>query len=122
MRQLVKLIYLEFQDRCKFQWEQQLVVFEHRKGQLKGIFQLVKKQITQDLPVYDNAGNTWTMRVEFKQTSEHNYTYKVQMRNDSKKETEFKDVPGAGGNMTFDAVGNPNRKSKEPIFHLMAAL
>ena len=51
------------------------------------------------------------MRVEFKQTSEHNYTYKVQMRNDSKK-TEFKDVPGAGGNMTFDAVGNPNPKEQ----------
>ncbi|KFN02615.1 flagellar hook protein FlgE [Bacillus clarus] len=77
------------------------------KGTIKGNIPTGEKQITQDLPVYDNAGNTWTMRVEFKQTSEHNYTYKVQVRNDSKKETEFKDVQGAGGNMTFDAVGNP---------------
>ena len=38
----------------------------------------------------------------------------------TRKKTEFKDVPGAGGNMTFDAVGNQIRKSKEPIFHLMA--
>ncbi|EJR79523.1 flagellar hook-basal body protein [Bacillus cereus VD156] len=82
------------------------------KGTIKGNIPTGEKQITQDLPVYDNAGNTWTMRVEFKQTSEHNYTYKVQMRNDSKKETEFKDVPGAGGNMTFDAVGNPNPKEQ----------
>lgn len=35
----------ESQDHCKFQWEQQLVVFEHRKGQLKGIFQLVKNKL-----------------------------------------------------------------------------
>ncbi|EJQ84562.1 MULTISPECIES: flagellar hook protein FlgE [Bacillus] len=82
------------------------------KGTIKGNIPTGEKQITQDLPVYDNAGNTWTMRVEFKQTSEHNYTYKVQMRNDSKKETEFKDVQGAGGNMTFDAVGNPNPKEQ----------
>ncbi|MCW9130226.1 flagellar hook protein FlgE [Bacillus paramycoides] len=82
------------------------------KGTIKGNIPTDAKQITQDLPVYDNAGNTWTMRVEFKQDSEHNYTYKVQMRNDSKKETEFKDVPGAGGNMTFDAVGNPNPKEQ----------
>ncbi|WP_445291427.1 flagellar hook protein FlgE [Bacillus cereus] len=82
------------------------------KGTIKGNIPTGEKQITQDLPVYDNAGNTWTMRVEFKQTSEHNYTYKVQMRNDSKKETEFKDVPGAGGNMTFDAVGNPSPKEQ----------
>lgn len=82
------------------------------KGTIKGNIPTDAKQITQDLPVYDNAGNTWTMRVEFKQDSEHNYTYKVQMRNDSTKETEFKDVPGAGGNMTFDAVGNPNPKEQ----------
>ncbi|MED2842317.1 flagellar hook protein FlgE [Bacillus toyonensis] len=82
------------------------------KGTIKGNIPTGEKQITQDLPVYDNAGNTWTMRVEFKQTSEHNYTYKVQMRNDSKKETEFKNVQGAGGNMTFDAVGNPNPKEQ----------
>ncbi|NWK70463.1 flagellar hook protein FlgE [Bacillus paramycoides] len=82
------------------------------KGTIKGNIPTDAKQITQDLPVYDNAGNTWTMRVEFKQDSEHNYTYKVQLRNDSKKETEFKDVPGAGGNMTFDAVGNPNPKEQ----------
>ncbi|MFB6645107.1 flagellar hook protein FlgE [Bacillus toyonensis] len=82
------------------------------KGTIKGNIPTGEKQITQDLPVYDNAGNTWTMRVEFKQTSEHNYTYKVQMRNDSKKETGFKDVQGAGGNMTFDAVGNPNPKEQ----------
>ncbi|MGY1461404.1 flagellar hook protein FlgE [Bacillus toyonensis] len=82
------------------------------KGTIKGNIPTGEKQITQDLPVYDNAGNTWTMRVEFKQTSEHNYTYKVQMRNDSKKETEFKDVQGAGGNMIFDAVGNPNPKEQ----------
>ena len=25
------------------------------------------KQITQELPAYDDAGNTWTMRVEFTQ-------------------------------------------------------
>ncbi|MED1269934.1 flagellar hook protein FlgE [Bacillus mycoides] len=81
------------------------------KGVIGGNIPADAKQITQDLPVYDNAGNTWTMRVEFKQTSEHNYTYKVQMRNDSKKETEFQDVQGAGGNMTFDAVGNPNQQN-----------
>ena len=31
----------------QIQWEQQLVVFEHRKGQLKGIFQLVKTNYTR---------------------------------------------------------------------------
>ncbi|CAH2466369.1 MULTISPECIES: flagellar hook protein FlgE [Bacillus] len=81
------------------------------KGVIGGNIPTDAKQITQELPVYDDAGNTWTMRVEFKQTSEHNYTYKVQMRNDSKKETEFQDVQGAGGNMTFDAVGNPNQQN-----------
>lgn len=81
------------------------------KGVIGGNIPTDAKQITQELPVYDDAGNTWTMRVEFKQTSEHNYTYKVQMRNDSKKETEFQDVQGSGGNMTFDAVGNPNQQN-----------
>ncbi|MGE7632974.1 flagellar hook protein FlgE [Bacillus paramycoides] len=82
------------------------------KGTIKGNIPTDAKQITQDLPVYDNAGNTWTMRVEFKQDSEHNYTYKVQMRNDSKKDTKFEDVQGATGKMTFDAVGNPNPKEQ----------
>ncbi|MBE5105286.1 flagellar hook protein FlgE [Bacillus thuringiensis] len=81
------------------------------KGTIKGNIPTDAKQITQDLPVYDNAGNTWTMRVEFKQDSEHNYTYKVQMRNDSKKATTFEDVKGATGKMTFDAVGNPNQQN-----------
>ncbi|MGE7882627.1 flagellar hook protein FlgE [Bacillus sp. NPDC094077] len=80
------------------------------EGTIKGNIPTDAKQITQDLPVYDNAGNTWTMRVEFTQDSEHNYTYKVQMRNDSKKDTKFEDVKGATGKMTFDAVGNPNQE------------
>lgn len=55
------------------------------KGVVGGNIPADAKQITQELPVYDNAGNTWTMRVEFKQDGEHNYKYKVYMRNDSKK-------------------------------------
>ncbi len=66
------------------------MVFKQQKVRLKGIFQLVKNKITQDLPVYDDAGNTWTMRVEFTKTNEHEYTYKVQMRNDSKKKQHLK--------------------------------
>ncbi|MGH0430160.1 flagellar hook protein FlgE [Bacillus mycoides] len=81
------------------------------KGVVGGNIPADAKQITQELPVYDDAGNTWTMRVEFTQTSEHNYKYTVHMRNDSKKETEFKEVQGAGGDMTFDAVGNPNQQN-----------
>ncbi len=81
------------------------------KGVVGGNIPADAKAISQEIPIYDNAGNTWTMRVEFTQTSEHNYSYKVQMRNDSKKE-EFKDVQGAGGNMTFDAVGNPSPKEQ----------
>ncbi|EJQ43355.1 MULTISPECIES: flagellar hook protein FlgE [Bacillus cereus group] len=79
------------------------------KGTIKGNIPTDATKITQDLPVYDDAGNTWTMRVEFTRTSEHNYSYRVQMRNDSKKATTFEDVPNANGQMTFDAVGNPNQ-------------
>ncbi|HDR7795456.1 TPA: flagellar hook protein FlgE [Bacillus luti] len=78
------------------------------KGVIGGNIPADAKQVTQDLPVYDDAGNTWTMRVEFTQTSEHNYSYTVKMRNDSKKETVFNEVPNSGGNMTFNAVGKPD--------------
>ncbi|PGA14644.1 flagellar hook protein FlgE [Bacillus mycoides] len=81
------------------------------KGVVGGNIPADAKQITQELPAYDDAGNTWTMRVEFTQTSEHNYKYTVHMRNDSKKETEFKEVQGAGGDVTFDAVGKPNQQN-----------
>ena len=55
------------------------------KGTIKGNIPVNESKITQDLPFYDDAGNTWTMRVEFTKTSEHEYTYKVQRRNDSAK-------------------------------------
>lgn len=83
------------------------------KGVVGGNIPADAKQITQELPVYDNAGNTWTMRVEFKQDGEHNYKYKVYMRNDSKKETAFNEVDGAGGEVKFDAVGKPNPVNPE---------
>ncbi|MGG5793092.1 flagellar hook protein FlgE [Bacillus cereus] len=83
------------------------------KGIVGGNIPADAKHITQELPAYDNAGNTWTMRVEFTQDGEHNYKYTVKMRNDSKKETEFTEVQGAGGNVTFDAVGNPDPVNPE---------
>lgn len=71
------------------------------------------KQITQELPAYDDAGNTWTMRVEFTQDGEHNYKYTVKMRNESKKETEFTEIQGAGGNVKFNEVGKPDPVNPE---------
>ncbi|EOV9527488.1 flagellar hook protein FlgE [Bacillus cytotoxicus] len=68
-------------------------------------------KVTQELPIYDDAGNTWTMRVEFTKTGEHHYSYKVQLRNDSKK-GNFEDVPNGTGELNFNDVGNPEPKQQ----------
>ena len=80
------------------------------KGTIKGNIPVNESKITQDLPFYDDAGNTWTMRVEFTKTGEHEYTYKVQRRNDSAKNPKFEEVTGAGstGTLKFNNVGNPD--------------
>ena len=84
IHQLVMLIYLVSRtiassNGISNRW------YSNVQGVVGGNIPADAKQITQELPVYDNAGNTWTMRVEFKQDGEHNYKYKVYMRNDSKK-------------------------------------
>lgn len=48
IHQLVMLIYLVFRDHCKFQWDQQSVVFERHKESLEETFQLMQNKLRKN--------------------------------------------------------------------------
>ena len=108
IHQLVMLIYLVFRTIANSMGSA-IGGIRTSQGIVGGNIPADAKQITQELPAYDDAGNTWTMRVEFTQDGEHNYKYTVKMRNESKKETEFTEIQGAGGNVKFNEVGSQIR-------------
>ncbi|MEI4830594.1 flagellar hook protein FlgE [Bacillus sp. FJAT-53711] len=74
------------------------------KATIQGNLPRDQDQITQDLPVYDQEGNTLTMRVDITKVADGQYTYKVSVRNDSKKETNFTDLVN-NNSLTFNSLG-----------------
>ncbi|CAM4368321.1 flagellar hook protein FlgE [Bacillus manliponensis] len=76
------------------------------KGVLGGNINTVDEGITQDLKVFDDAGNEYKVLVEIKKTSDHNYSYNISQMNVTKGETTYKPVSsGASGNIAFNNVG-----------------
>lgn len=73
------------------------------KGILKGNIDTAEKGATQELTVFDSAGNALTVQFAFTKQADHNYSYTVKVRNDSKGEKEFKEIDK--GNLGFNGVG-----------------